>query len=102
MPNRRELLYGAMATVLAAPIAAEAQPPIRIGASLAQTGLHAAAGQSQARGYQLCIKHLNEKGGVLGRRLELVLYDDGSDPAAAIRLYERLITQDKVDLVLAR
>jgi branched-chain amino acid transport system substrate-binding protein len=80
--------------------AAEAQPPIRIGASLAQTGLYAALGQNQLRGYQLCVKHMNEKGGVLGRKLDLVPYDDGSDPATAVRLYEKLITQDKVDLVL--
>jgi branched-chain amino acid transport system substrate-binding protein len=78
----------------------EAQPPIRIGATLAQTGVYAALGQNQLRGYQLCVKHMNEKGGVLGRKLELVLYDDGSDPATAVRLYEKLITQDKVDLVL--
>jgi branched-chain amino acid transport system substrate-binding protein len=78
----------------------EAQPPIRIGASLSQTGLYAAPGQNQLRGYQLCVKHVNDKGGVLGRKLELVLYDDGSDPATAARLYEGLITQDKVDLVL--
>jgi branched-chain amino acid transport system substrate-binding protein len=78
----------------------EAQPPIRIGASLAQTGAYAALGQNHLRGYQLCVKHVNEKGGVLGRKLELVVYDDGSDPATAVRLYEKLITQDKVDLVL--
>jgi len=57
----------------------EAQPPIRIGASLAQTGVYAALGQNLHRGYRLCVKHMNEKGGVLGRKLELVLYDDGSD-----------------------
>ncbi|MEK7715244.1 MAG: ABC transporter substrate-binding protein, partial [candidate division NC10 bacterium] len=78
----------------------EAQAPIRIGASLAQTGVYAALGQNLLRGYQLCVKHMNEKGGVLGRKLELVLYDDGSDPATAVRLYEKLIAQDKVDLVL--
>ncbi len=83
-----------------APLVTEAQPPIRIGATLAQTGVYAALGQNQLRGYQLCVKHMNEKGGVLGRKLELVLYDDGSDPATAVRLYEKLITQDKVDLVL--
>ena len=82
-----------------APVAG-AQRPIRIGASLSQTGLYAAFGQNQLRGYQLCVKHLNDKGAVLGRKLELVFYDDGSDPAAAVRLYEKLITQDKVDLVL--
>jgi branched-chain amino acid transport system substrate-binding protein len=79
---------------------AEAQPPIRIGATLSQTGAYATLGQNQLRGYQLCVKHVNDKGGVLGRKLEPVLYDDGSDPATAVRLYEKLITQDKVDLVL--
>ncbi len=75
-----------MALASAVAPAAEAQPPIRIGASLAQTGVYAALGQNQLRGYQLCVKHLNDKGGVLGRKLELVLYDDGSDPATAVRL----------------
>ena len=80
--------------------AAEAQPPIRIGASASKTGTYAALGQNQLRGYQLCVKHTNEKGGVLGRRLELVVEDDQSQSATAIRIYERLITQEKVDLVL--
>ena len=53
---------------------AEAQPPIRIGATLAQTGAVAAFGQSHLRGYQLCVKHVNDKGGVLGRKLGLVVY----------------------------
>jgi branched-chain amino acid transport system substrate-binding protein len=92
----------AVLAVLASAVApvTEAQSPIRIGASLAQTGVYAALGQNLLRGYQLCVRHVNDKGGVLGRKLELVLYDDGSDPATAIRLYEKLITQDKVDLVL--
>ena len=78
---------------MVAPVA-EAQPPIRIGASLSQTGAYAAPGQNRLRGSQLCVKHVNDKGGVLGRKLELVVYDDGSDPATAVRLYEKLITQD--------
>ena len=86
--------------LFAAPFAAEAQPLIRIGASLAQTGAFAAPGQNHLRGYQLCVKHVNEKGGVLGRKVELVPHDDGPDPATAVRLYEKLITQDKADLVL--
>ena len=77
-----------------------AQGPIRIGASLSLTGTYAALGQNQQRGYQLCAKHMNEKGGVLGRKLEFVFYDDQSQPATGVRLYERLITQDKVDLVM--
>jgi ABC-type branched-subunit amino acid transport system substrate-binding protein len=73
----------------------EAQAPIRIGATLAQTGVYATSGQTQLRGYQLCVQHMNEKGGVLGRKVELVVYDDASDPARAVRLYEQLITRDK-------
>jgi len=79
---------------------AQAQPPIRIGASLSQTGPYAAPGQNQLRGYRLCVKHTNEKGGVLGRKLELVVEDDQSQPAIAARIYEKLITQDRVDAIL--
>jgi branched-chain amino acid transport system substrate-binding protein len=86
--------------MLAGPRAAEAQQPIRIGASLSQTGVYAAPGQNQLRGYQLCVKHTNEKGGVLGRQLELIVEDDRSEPAAAARIYEKLITQDRVNAVL--
>jgi branched-chain amino acid transport system substrate-binding protein len=79
---------------------AEAQTPIRIGASASRTGTYAALGQNQLRGYQLCVKRTNDKGGVLGRRLELVVEDDQSQAATAVRIYERLVTQERVDLVL--
>jgi len=100
--NAGRVCVAALLAALAWAVApvAEAQPPIRIGATLAQTGVYAVPGQNQLRGYRLCVKHTNEKGGVLGRKLELIVYDDGSDPAAAGRLYEKLITQDKVNLVL--
>ena len=78
----------------------EAQAPIKIGASLSLTGSYAALGNNQQRGYQLCAKQFNEKGGILGRKIEFVLYDDQSQPATGVRLYEKLITQDKVDLVM--
>ena len=89
-----------MALASAAAPVAQAQPPIRIGALISETGPSAVPAPNQLRGYQLCVKHTNEKGGVVGRKLELVVHDDGSDRATAGRLYERLITRDKVDLVL--
>jgi branched-chain amino acid transport system substrate-binding protein len=98
--SRLELIGTLALGLLATPLTSEAQAPIRIGATLSQTGASAVVGQDQLRGYQLCVKHLNDKGGVLARKLELVVHDDGSDPATAVRLYEKLITQDKVDLVL--
>ncbi len=79
---------------------ASAQSPIKIGTSLSLTGTYAALGQNQHRGYQLCAKQVNEKGGVLGRKIEFVLYDDQSQPATGVRLYEKLITQDKVDAIM--
>jgi branched-chain amino acid transport system substrate-binding protein len=79
---------------------AHAQQPIRIGASLSQSGSFARLGQNQLRGYQLCVKHANEKGGVLGRKLALLVDDDQSQGPAAARVYEKLITQDKVEAIL--
>src|SRR6185369_6146124 len=80
--------------------AVHAQAPIRIGASLSQTGNFANLGNNQLRGYQLCVKHANEKGGVLGRKVALMVEDDGSNGEAAARIYEKLISQDKVDALL--
>ena len=80
---------------------AAAAPPMRVGASLSQTGAYGPLGQNQLRGYQLCVKHTNDKGGVLGRPLELVVEDDRSEPAAAVRIYEKLLAQStRVDAVL--
>ena len=93
---------GLTALVLACPDPSFGQdkPPIKIGASLSLTGTYSALGQNQQRGYQFCAKQMNEKGGVLGRKIEFVVYDDRSDPATGVRLYERLITQDKVDAIM--
>src|SRR5262247_1392770 len=77
-----------------------AQGPIRIGASLSLTGTYAEPASFQSGGYQLCIKELNAKGGLLGKKVELVVYDDQSMPPTAVRLYEKLITEDKVDAVM--
>jgi branched-chain amino acid transport system substrate-binding protein len=95
-------IFGAAILLFLAGLAtvAEAQPPIRIGASASKTGTYAALGQNQLRGYQLCLQHTNDKGGLLGRKVELVVEDDQSQAATAIRIYERLITQERVDLIL--
>jgi branched-chain amino acid transport system substrate-binding protein len=92
----------AVATALAAGgvVPATAQGPIRIGASLSLTGTYAKLGKNQHEGYQLCEKDLNAKGGLLGRKVQFVVYDDQSMPATAVRLYEKLITEDKVDAIM--
>jgi len=82
------------------PLPAAAQTPIKIGASMSVTGTYAKPGSYQKEGYDVCIDELNAKGGLLGRKVELVIYDDQSQPATAVKLYEKLITEDKVDAVV--
>src|SRR5438128_4931507 len=78
-----------------------AQQPIRIGVSLSITGKqYSVQGGYGREGYLLCQKHVNRQGEILGRRIEFVIYDDGSDEKIAVRLYEKLIAEDKVDAVL--
>jgi branched-chain amino acid transport system substrate-binding protein len=83
-----------------APSAGLTQQPIRIGATMALTGESSIQGGYSRDGYLLCQKHVNEKGGVLGRQIELVIYDDASDGKTAAGLYEKLFVEDKVDAVL--
>jgi branched-chain amino acid transport system substrate-binding protein len=82
------------------PVGAQGSGPIRFGASLSLTGTYAKLGKNQHEGYKLCEKDLNAKGGLLGRKVEFVVYDDQSTPATAVRLYEKLITEDKVDGIM--
>src|SRR5947199_448705 len=77
-----------------------AQQPVRIGASMALTGKYALQGGYARDGYQLCQKHVNAQGGVLGRPIEFLIRDDRSDEKAAIGVYEKLIAEDRVDAVL--
>jgi len=82
------------------PASAYAQAPIKIGASLSLTGTYAKPGTYQKEGYEVCADELNAKGGLLGRKVEFVMYDDQSSTQTAQRLYEKLITEDKVDAIM--
>jgi len=86
--------------VISLPWPSVAQQPIRIGASMALTGKYALQGGYARDGYQLCQKHVNAQGGVLGRPIQFVIQDDASDEKTAVGVYDKLITQDQVDAVL--
>lgn len=73
--------------------------PITLGAAVSLSGIFSDGGHYSLEGYQLGVAHVNAKGGVLGRPLALKYYDDQSTGATGVRLYERLINEDKVDLV---
>jgi len=74
--------------------------PIRIGAAVSTTGSNGRTGLYQLEAYQLWEEQKNASGGLLGRPVEMIVEDDQSDNATGARLYERLITEDEVDLIL--
>ena len=77
-----------------------AQEPIKIGVLYPLTGGGAVYGVPAMAGHQLAVEELNAKGGILGRKIELVERDDKLNPAAASSTMKELITKDKVDIVL--
>lgn len=101
MTMSRRSATGLLALAALAPARAIAAEPIRLGVALSQTGNLADSAEHYKRGVEVWRDQVNARGGLLNRQVELVLYDDRSDPATAARLYERLITNDNVDLLIS-
>lgn len=93
------------AVALGASGTAGAADNVRIGYTLPQSGIFSPAAGSQDNAYELWREQVNAKGGldVAGakRKVEFIKYDDQSDPAKVVQIYEKLIIDDKVDLVFA-
>lgn len=87
------------AFLLAAPGASAAAEPIRLGVITSLSGNFATFGAMEVAGYKVAAEEINAKGGVLGRKLELVIEDDASNQNAGLAAAEKLISQD-VPLVL--
>lgn len=98
--GRRTVVAGALATGLALPAMAQ-QGPIKIGMSMPLTGGLAAGGKSALIGIEVWRDDVNEKGGLLGRKVELIVYDDKSSAAETPAIYSKLLDVDKVDLLFA-
>ena len=79
---------------------AQSGEPIKIGFSMAQTGALAGAGQQALLGAKIWEEEVNAKGGLLGRPVKLVYYDDQTNPALVPGIYTKLMDIDKVDLVI--
>ena len=75
-------------------------PVVVVGAVISQTGAHADLAQEYGRGLDLWRDEVNAAGGLLGRRVELRVLDDGSQALRAGPLYAQLITEEKVDLLV--
>jgi branched-chain amino acid transport system substrate-binding protein len=77
-----------------------AEEPLRIGISLSLTGKYAELGAMNDKAYKLWQRDINRRGGLLGRRVDITIADDKSDPQRAKALYQDFILKDKVDLLL--
>ena len=89
------------AAAMVAPAVAQAADTIKIGIALSETGNLADSSKHYWRGIELWRDKTNAAGGLLGKKVEFVIYDDRSDAATSARLYERLITNDNVDLLVS-
>ena len=76
-----------------------ATAPIRIGGSLSLTGSWGEAGRWVKGGYDAWLEEINKRGGLLGRSVQMIVYDNESNTDKAVTYYERAITIDKVDLL---
>ncbi|WP_170145874.1 amino acid ABC transporter substrate-binding protein [Rhodoplanes elegans] len=101
--RRRVLVLAAgLAAALAGAAPATAQQnPIVIGGTLGLTGAYAEPSTDYKFVYDRWVEEVNKKGGLLGRPVKMVIYNDESTPTVAQSLYNRLLDQDKVDLVIA-
>lgn len=101
-PSGRRLRNVAAASLLAlgGATAAWAQDSINIGAVLSLTGANATVGEDVRRGIMLGVEHVNAKGGVLGKKINVIVEDSGGNPTTALNAARKLATVDKVPVVM--
>jgi branched-chain amino acid transport system substrate-binding protein len=103
MRSLRSIIVGAFAlcAALLSGNAADAADPIKIGLSMSLTGGLAGGGKSALLALEIWRDDVNAKGGLLGRQVQLVSYDDQSSPANVPAIYTKLLDIDKVDFVIS-
>jgi branched-chain amino acid transport system substrate-binding protein len=94
-------LAGTALAALTIPASAQSTAPVKIGFSMALSGGLAGGGKAALLAYQIWAEEVNAKGGILGRKVELVYYDDQSNPSGVPAIYTKLLDIDKVDLLLS-
>ena len=97
---RQAVALCTLSIMAGSPLAQNAQAPIRIGSTLALTGPLAATSLVHKVVGEIYVEQLNQRGGLLGRKVEWIVKDDQSKPDLARTLYEQLVTSDKVDLLM--
>lgn len=100
--KKRNLFTLCASTLLAGGIASSAwaQDTISVGAVLPLTGPSATVGEDMRRGIEMGVDHVNANGGVLGKKLSVIVEDTGNNPTSALTAARKLATVDKVHAVL--
>jgi len=93
--------FGALFIALTLTGAAFAQQPIKVGMSMPQTGSLGAGGKAALLAIRMWVEDVNASGGLLGRKVEFIVYDDQTNPALTPGIYTKLLDVDKVDLLIA-
>src|SRR3954471_24470434 len=103
--TRRKVIgvAGAAAVTAALPggVAFAQAGSVKIGMSMPQTGSLGAGGQAALVALRMWVEDVNKKGGLLNRKVELIVYDDQTNPALTPSIYTKLLDVDKVDLLIA-
>ena len=96
------LIFGFVIALTAAPFVEKgvAADKVTLGIAISQTGRYAEPAGRMVNSYNLYVDQMNAKGGWNGQKIDLILMDDKSDKQTSIKLYEKLITQDKVNLTM--
>jgi branched-chain amino acid transport system substrate-binding protein len=89
-----------LALALAVPMTASAQKPIKVGMPIPLSGPPALFGDPASKGAQMYVDELNAKGGVLGRKVELIIRDSKADANEAVRVAREMILKDNVDFLV--
>ncbi|HEV2549686.1 MAG TPA: amino acid ABC transporter substrate-binding protein [Stellaceae bacterium] len=100
-PLRRAMTAVCWALLVGLSVAAQAAEPLKIGLSMSLTGGLAGGGKSSLLAMQIWKDDVNAKGGLLGRPVELIYYDDQTNSANVPGIYSKLLEIDKVDLVIS-
>lgn len=90
----------ALALAMGPDPARAAEDEVRLGAFLSTTGVMSIMGEPEKKALEMLVEQANAEGGLLGRKIRLIAYDDGSDPEKAATFAKRLIESDQVDLLI--
>ena len=94
------ILTMVLALALAVPMTASAQKPIKVGMPIPLSGPPALFGDPASKGAQMYVDEVNAKGGVLGRKVELIVRDSKADANEAVRVAREMILKDNVDFLV--